>query len=306
MFDTDLIWWVLPVLLSAVLLSMCIAAASIRISRFIAKRYLINFRLTILSTITIFAIMGTTLAVAALTVVTGISTGFQAEFQRKVLGVNAHVLVLKYLDFPEYRRVMEQVSEIPGVAGVNPFIIHPMMVVFGLYIAGLLMNAMLAISVVGHEGKALWILKSLPLRSRDVMHGKALSLVVTGIPAMAVVAVPYMVVSLLPWYVNVVLFALFLIIPLTFTGIGIAGGALFGSYGDDKGRSIAAQFIVMSVCMIMLIVVAGLPVTTVIEYGPRAGFITTLIMLAISYNIYRIGILLAAKGFNKVDAEDYM
>lgn len=140
MFDTDLIWWVLPVLLSAVLLSMCIAAASIRISRFIAKRYLINFRLTILSTITIFAIMGTTLAVAALTVVTGISTGFQAEFQRKVLGVNAHVLVLKYLDFPEYRRVMEQVSEIPGVAGVNPFIIHPMMVVHGPRIAGVLLK----------------------------------------------------------------------------------------------------------------------------------------------------------------------
>ncbi len=184
--------------------------------------------------------------------------------------------------------------------------IHPMMIVFGLYIAGLLMNAMLAISVVGHEGKALWILKSLPLRSRDVMHGKALSLVVTGIPAMAVVAVPYMAVSLPPWHVNVVVCALFLIVPLTFTGVGIAGGALFGSYGDDKGRSIAAQFIVMFVCMIMMLFVAGLPVIAVIEFGPRTGFITTIIVLFLSYNIYRLGIMLAASGFRKVDAEDFM
>jgi len=184
--------------------------------------------------------------------------------------------------------------------------LHPMMVIFGLYIAGLLMNAMLAITVVGHEGKALWIVKSLPIRSRDVMHGKALSLVVTGIPAMAAAALPYMAVSLPPWHVNVVLVALFVIIPLTFTGIGIAGGAMFGSYGEDKGRSIAAQFIVMFFCMIMLLFVAGLPVIAVIDNGPRTGFMVTLVVLVFAYNIYRLGIALAARGFERVDAEDYM
>src|SRR5262249_46540216 len=50
----------------------------------------------------------------------------------KVLGVNAHVLVLKYsTDFREYRDVMDKVSRAPGVIGVGPFIINPMMVSHG-------------------------------------------------------------------------------------------------------------------------------------------------------------------------------
>jgi lipoprotein-releasing system permease protein len=140
MFDTDLIWWSIPIYLGLMLLVICILAASSRLARAVATRYLTNFRLSIVSTITLFSICGTTLAVAALTVVTGISTGFQAEFQRKVLGVNAHVLVLKYLDFSEYRHVMEQIRQIPGVAGVNPFVINEMMVVHGPLLAGVLLK----------------------------------------------------------------------------------------------------------------------------------------------------------------------
>lgn len=140
MFDDDWLIWLIPAGLGAVLIVVLAIAASQRLARFVARRYLSNFRLTIVSIITIFAMLGTSLAVAALTVVTGISTGFQAEFQRKVLGVNAHVLVLKYLDFTEYRRVMEQISQIPGVAGVNPFVINEMMVVHGPRLAGVLLK----------------------------------------------------------------------------------------------------------------------------------------------------------------------
>jgi lipoprotein-releasing system permease protein len=46
--------------------------------------------------------------------------------------VNAHVLVLKYsTDFREYRKIMEQVAQIPGVEGTAPFSINPMMLTHG-------------------------------------------------------------------------------------------------------------------------------------------------------------------------------
>jgi lipoprotein-releasing system permease protein len=78
---------------------------------------------------TVFAIVGVALGVAALATVMSVTGGFQAEFRDKVLGVNAHVLVLKYsTDFREYRDVMSKVSHVPGVTGVGPFIINPMMV----------------------------------------------------------------------------------------------------------------------------------------------------------------------------------
>jgi lipoprotein-releasing system permease protein len=76
--------------------------------------------------------LGVTLGVAALAIVMSVTGGFQQQFREKVLGVNAHVLVLKYsIDFREYRDVMKKVEHVKGVTGVAPFVINPMMVTKG-------------------------------------------------------------------------------------------------------------------------------------------------------------------------------
>jgi lipoprotein-releasing system permease protein len=81
---------------------------------------------------TAFAIVGVALGVAALATVMSVTGGFQKEFRDKVLGVNAHVIVLKYTsDFREYREVMDKVAKVPGVIGVGPFTIGQMMVSHG-------------------------------------------------------------------------------------------------------------------------------------------------------------------------------
>ena len=81
---------------------------------------------------TAFAIVGVALGVAALATVMSVTGGFQKEFRDKVLGVNAHVIVLKYTsDFREYREVMDKVAKVPGVTGVGPFTIGQMMVSHG-------------------------------------------------------------------------------------------------------------------------------------------------------------------------------
>ncbi|MCL2823665.1 MAG: ABC transporter permease [Polyangiaceae bacterium] len=75
------------------------------------------------------AILGVAVGVAALLTVMSVTGGFQKEFREKVLGVNAHVLVLKYsTDFREYRDVMEIMEDVPGIIGIAPFTINPMMV----------------------------------------------------------------------------------------------------------------------------------------------------------------------------------
>ncbi len=98
----------------------------------LALRYLQSKKRAFVSVGTMFAILGVTVGVAALTTVISVTGGFRAEFRDKVLGVNAHVLVLKYSsDYSEYRDVMRQMSTIPGVIGVAPFVISPMMVTHG-------------------------------------------------------------------------------------------------------------------------------------------------------------------------------
>ena len=99
-------------------------------------RYIRSKKRAFISVGTLFAMLGVLLGVAALTTVVSVTGGFFKEFQDKVLGVNAHVLVLKYSsDFREYRDVIKVAEKVPGVKGVAPFFINPMMVTHGRYTA---------------------------------------------------------------------------------------------------------------------------------------------------------------------------
>src|SRR5690606_31563256 len=93
-------------------------------------------------------VAGVALGVAALLVVMSITSGFQLEFRDKVLGVNAHVLVMKYgLDFEEYEDVMARAREMPEVAGAAPFVINEMMLARGDRIAGVLVKGVDPVSM---------------------------------------------------------------------------------------------------------------------------------------------------------------
>jgi len=84
------------------------------------------------SAFTTISILGVFLGVRTLAVVLSVSSGFQREFEDKVLGVNAHVLIMEYgLDFTEYREVIKKVSKIPEVKGAAPFVLHELMIARG-------------------------------------------------------------------------------------------------------------------------------------------------------------------------------
>ncbi len=98
----------------------------------LAMRYMGSKKRAFISVGTMFATLGVALGVGALATVMSVTGGFRAQFREKVLGVNAHVLVLKYAtDFREYRQVMEKMKAVPGVTGVAPFVINPMMITHG-------------------------------------------------------------------------------------------------------------------------------------------------------------------------------
>jgi lipoprotein-releasing system permease protein len=90
----------------------------------------------LLSLFTVFtsvSVLGVVLGVAALTIVLAVTTGFQEQFRDKVLGVNAHVIVLKsQATFAEYRDVMKTAQRIdPDVTAVQPFIFAEMLATSG-------------------------------------------------------------------------------------------------------------------------------------------------------------------------------
>jgi lipoprotein-releasing system permease protein len=93
----------------------------------LALRYMRSKKRSFISVSTTFAVLGVALGTAALVAVMSVTGGFRAEFQKKVLGVNAHVMVLR-ASFRDYRQVMEKVRHIPEVIGVAPFVLNPMMI----------------------------------------------------------------------------------------------------------------------------------------------------------------------------------
>lgn len=93
------------------------------------------------SVFTTVSITGVILGVAALSVVLSVTSGFQDTFKDRVLGVNAHLLVLKYgLDFSEYRDTMKAVAEEPRVVAAAPFVFNEMMIARGGALSGVLIK----------------------------------------------------------------------------------------------------------------------------------------------------------------------
>jgi lipoprotein-releasing system permease protein len=92
----------------------------------LAVRYLGSRKRRFISLSTLFSILGVALGSAALVAVMSVTGGFRAQFQKKVLGVNAHVMVLGSA-FRDYRAVVERVREIPEVVGLEPFVLNAAM-----------------------------------------------------------------------------------------------------------------------------------------------------------------------------------
>lgn len=92
---------------------------------------LISVTLLLLNALSVFsmvAVVGVVLGVAALTVVMAVTSGFQGEIRNRVIGLNAHVLVLKYgLDFTDYEEVMRKLNTHSETVASSPFVYNEML-----------------------------------------------------------------------------------------------------------------------------------------------------------------------------------
>jgi lipoprotein-releasing system permease protein len=72
------------------------------------------------------AAFGVAIGVSGLIVVQSVATGFQHEFERRVLGVYAHINVTRAFGISEYRRFESYLRTVPGVVGASPFVYYGM------------------------------------------------------------------------------------------------------------------------------------------------------------------------------------
>lgn len=100
-----------------------------RYETFIGLRHLVAGQHRFLNALTMLAIAGVALGVAAFVTVVSVAGGFVDAFEDRVLGVNPHIMVSKYgIFFPEYDQVSDAIDAIDGVESTSPFIIREMLI----------------------------------------------------------------------------------------------------------------------------------------------------------------------------------
>ncbi|MBI3755990.1 MAG: lipoprotein-releasing ABC transporter permease subunit [Deltaproteobacteria bacterium] len=96
---------------------------------FVGIRYLkAKRKQTFISIITFISILGVMVGVTALIVVLSVMTGFEEDLRDKILGVNAHLVVMELgKGMKDYKGVTEKAKKVKDVAGATPFIYNQAM-----------------------------------------------------------------------------------------------------------------------------------------------------------------------------------
>ncbi len=91
---------------------------------FVARRYLkITHQGKLVPLITVLSVVGVAVGVMVLVVVIAVMTGFQSELKKRILGIEAHMLVMRYNGWIEdYQKIASRIGHIDGVQDVAPFV----------------------------------------------------------------------------------------------------------------------------------------------------------------------------------------
>jgi len=96
---------------------------------------------TFISIITFISTAGVTLGVMALIVVLAVMTGFERDLKEKILGTNAHLVVIRSgAPMDDYRPMMERLKQLPGVQAATPFIYNQVMLSTGRHVSGVVLR----------------------------------------------------------------------------------------------------------------------------------------------------------------------
>jgi lipoprotein-releasing system permease protein len=129
---------------------------------FIGLRYLkAKRKQTFISIITVISIVGVALGVMALIVVLAVMSGFEKTLKEKILGTQAHLVVLKASQegMDHYDEVAKDVQKVKGVVSAAPFILNQVMLssesnVSGVVIKGIDPDRVGKVTELAHNMKA--------------------------------------------------------------------------------------------------------------------------------------------------------
>jgi len=149
---------------------------------FIGLRYLRSRKEGFISIINFISVAGIALGVAAVIIVISVMTGFDMEFQNKIIGTNAHVIASSYFKdgISDYQDIVEKISRMDHVKSVTPYFLGQVILksrdsVDGIMLWGIIPDSMTKVNDLGKnmiKGDIDFVNKELPGGERGIVIGK--------------------------------------------------------------------------------------------------------------------------------------
>ena len=187
------------------------------------------------------------------------------------------------------------------------WLVVPTVVGFMLFIEGAFMVTLGSLSLIGKEGKRLWVFLSLPVSGYEVLHGKVVSVIIPSIIGGYALILPILAVSDLPQGQNVVFLILTLCVILAFSGIGILAGVTYPNFTEGARGSpeIVFQMFILFVCLLMLGFMVVPPMAFYYRYGTGAGVLASSIGVIFGYGVLTSAVRKGEQLFDRFTAEAY-
>ncbi|GFO70729.1 ABC transporter permease [Geomonas limicola] len=124
---------------------------------------------TFISLITLISVAGVALGVMALIIVLAVMTGFEEDLKDKILGTNAHIVVLSGGGPMEnYQAIVKRLQGMDGVVAATPFIYNQVMLSSGRNVSGVVLRGI----EVATDVKVTNLKKSMVQGSLDDLDAK--------------------------------------------------------------------------------------------------------------------------------------
>jgi ABC-2 type transport system permease protein len=184
---------------------------------------------------------------------------------------------------------------------------YPGLLAVFMFLGTLMISALIGLAMISVEGRALYIIKSLPVHNLDVLKGKSLALLIIGFPIIIPMAFLLPIVAGFPLQVTIFYFLLSLVFVTSFTGIGIWGGTRFPNF-DPTARNmpdIMSQFLIMSVCIICTLFIGGIPAFLMMQNN-IIGLVAIIVALGWAVTIFIIALNRGQVGYEQIGSDMYM
>ncbi len=192
------------------------------------------------------------------------------------------------------------------VGDLPPKLYYPGMLAISMYLGALLQCTMLGSTILGVEGKRLWIMKSNPVESVLIMKGKAAALLIMSLPGLLAIWLPICILAQFPLKVTLFFGECLIILIFCNTGLGIWSGSAFANFDEsDRGNpDILVQFMLMGTSALFSSILLVLP-ATVMLWDHNLGLFAGLLFAIVSYGILIAGVRTSASAYRSIFIDSY-